>query len=245
MKYFVSADIHGFYDEWMKALFEKGFDIENPEHKIIVCGDLFDRGNKPKEIIDFVLKNKEKIILVRGNHEDLMEEMVSRGFPYGRDYHNGTERTIIQLAFEARDGVDYKDVARKSRLYDVLSLMIDYYETDKYIFVHSWIPIDSENYKYKEDWRTATKKEWSAARWVNPLEMYNARLFPEKILVFGHWHVSAFWASENAKKYSEWGANACFDPFIKEGIIMALDACTAYSGKVNVVLLEDTVLPKY
>jgi hypothetical protein len=240
MKYFVSADIHGFYDEWMNALSEKGFDIENPEHKIIICGDLFDRGNKPKEIINFVLKNKEKIILVRGNHEDLMEEMVSRGFPFGMDYHNGTERTINQLVSEEMDRNDYKDIAKKSRLNKVLSLMIDYYETEKYIFVHSWIPINTGNYRYKEDWRNATKKEWREARWVNPLEMYKAKLFPEKTIVFGHWHVSVFWAKENPKKYSEWGANACFDPFIKEGII-ALDACTAYSGKVNVVLLEDKI----
>jgi len=39
MKYFVSGDIHGFYDEWQSELKEKGFDISNPEHKIILCGD--------------------------------------------------------------------------------------------------------------------------------------------------------------------------------------------------------------
>ena len=42
MKYFVSSDIHGFYDEWQKSLKDNGFDINNPCHKIIVCGDLFD-----------------------------------------------------------------------------------------------------------------------------------------------------------------------------------------------------------
>ncbi len=33
MKYFVSSDIHGFYDEWMKTLKDKGFDINNPNIK--------------------------------------------------------------------------------------------------------------------------------------------------------------------------------------------------------------------
>lgn len=78
MKYFVSSDIHGFFDEWQNALKEKGFDLNNPEHKIILCGDLFDRGSQPKEIIDFVLKHKVKVILIRGNHEDLMEQMIER-----------------------------------------------------------------------------------------------------------------------------------------------------------------------
>lgn len=34
MKYFVSSDIHGYYDEWMKALGENGFDEKNPEHRV-------------------------------------------------------------------------------------------------------------------------------------------------------------------------------------------------------------------
>ena len=50
MKYFVSSDIHGFFDEWMFALKRENFDISNPEHKIIVCGDLFDRGRQPKRL---------------------------------------------------------------------------------------------------------------------------------------------------------------------------------------------------
>ena len=87
MKYFVSADIHSFYDEWMVALDKAMFDIENPEHKIIICGDLFDRGRQPKEIIDFVLRNKEKIIYIKGNHEDLLEELIARNKPTIYDYH--------------------------------------------------------------------------------------------------------------------------------------------------------------
>lgn len=86
MKYFVSADIHGFYDEWQLALKEKGFDINNSEHKIILCGDLFDRGRQPKEIIDFVLTHKDKVILIRGNHEDLMQEMIDRNKLHLRIY---------------------------------------------------------------------------------------------------------------------------------------------------------------
>ena len=76
MKYFVSADIHGFFDEWMSALKKNDFDIDNQQHKIVVCGDLFDRGRQPKQIIDFVLAHKNKIILIKGNHEYLMEEMI-------------------------------------------------------------------------------------------------------------------------------------------------------------------------
>ena len=90
MKYFVSSDIHGHYDEWQLALNEAGFDLNNPDHKIILCGDIFDRGRQPREIIDFILAHKDKMILIRGNHEELMSEMIKRNYNTKADLINGT-----------------------------------------------------------------------------------------------------------------------------------------------------------
>lgn len=97
MKYFVSADIHGHFDEWMNSLTEKGFDINNPQHKIVLCGDLFDRGHQPKQIIEFILAHEDKIILIRGNHEDLMQDMINRNHNTSGDLYNGTADTIVDL----------------------------------------------------------------------------------------------------------------------------------------------------
>ena len=142
MKYFVSGDIHGFYDEWQNALKDKGFNLDNPEHKIILCGDLFDRGNQPKEIIEFVLKHKDKVILIRGNHEDLMEQMIERNSSDYGDLCNGTAQTIVDLYPEWQiSEFDLKKIAKETRLQEVLDMCIDYYETKHYIFVHGWIPI--------------------------------------------------------------------------------------------------------
>lgn len=44
MNYFVVADVHGYYYELINALNEKGFNPEDENHKLIVCGDLMDRG---------------------------------------------------------------------------------------------------------------------------------------------------------------------------------------------------------
>lgn len=98
-KYFVSSDIHSFYDEWMSSLNESGFDINNPEHILIVCGDIFDRGTKPLEVYEF-LKNlpKERRILIKGNHEYLLNELVARGFELSHDIHNGTYDTLCYIA---------------------------------------------------------------------------------------------------------------------------------------------------
>ncbi len=84
---------------------EKGFNIDDPEHKIVVCGDLFDRGTQAKRVQAFVMKllRKNKIILIRGNHEDLAKEMIDNYAKYMFDikntahWVNGTFQTMLDL----------------------------------------------------------------------------------------------------------------------------------------------------
>lgn len=87
VKYYVAADVHGFYTLFREALENAGFFKETEPHKLIILGDLFDRGQEAKEMQEFILKllDEEQVILVRGNHEDLFEEMVTidEGFRFG------------------------------------------------------------------------------------------------------------------------------------------------------------------
>ncbi len=240
MKYFVSADIHGFFDEWMSALKEKDFDINNSQHKLIVCGDMFDRGPQPKEIIDFVLSHKDKIILIKGNHEDLMEEMIARGKNNYADLSNGTAYTIVDLCPEWQvSKFNLEEIAKETGLAEVLSLCVDYFETKHYIFVHGWIPIIESCCLYDSDWRNARPERWKKARWQNPVDMFRYEIYESnKTIVCGHWHCSALWHEQYPEKYEEFGENENFEPFITKDMI-ALDACTVHTHKVNVVVLED------
>lgn len=253
MKYFVSADIHGFYDEWIKVLNEKQFNIDDPDHMIIVCGDLFDRGTQAKELEAFVMQllKRKKIILIRGNHEDLALELIDNYARYIFDiknthhWHNGTFQTLLQLT-----DMNFNDATTcllefKRRAYEtdyikkIIPKMQKFYETQHYVFVHAWIPLQDNRYEYDPDWRKASNKLWEKARWFNPLEMYKHKLYlKDKTLVFGHRRCSIFWADKNPEQYAEFGENACFDPFITKEII-ALDACTVVSKKVNVVVIDD------
>lgn len=62
----------------------------------------------------------------------------------------------------------------------------------------------------------------------------------DKTVVCGHWHAS-YGHARLEKKCSEFGPDADFSPYYGSGII-ALDACTAHSRKVNVLVLEDEEL---
>lgn len=99
--YFVCADIHGFYDEWMDDLSFAKFDVKNPDHILIVLGDIFDRGPRPDKVLQFLLDlPRERRILIRGNHERLLLDLVFRRSPFSYDISNGTYDTLQAFCVE-------------------------------------------------------------------------------------------------------------------------------------------------
>lgn len=80
MRYYVVSDIHGFYDEFIEAISEKGYFNDKKEHKLIICGDLFDRGKQALELQNFIeeLLYKDEVILIKGNHEALLLDLSFR-----------------------------------------------------------------------------------------------------------------------------------------------------------------------
>ena len=55
MKYYVMTDTHGFYSIFMKTLTEAGFFEEKEPCKLILCGDVLDRGQEARELVDFLI----------------------------------------------------------------------------------------------------------------------------------------------------------------------------------------------
>ncbi len=80
VKYYVISDVHSYYTPMKKALKNAGFFEEKKPHKLVVCGDLLDRGKEVNQTIDFMLQQMEegKLIYIKGNHEDLLTECMGR-----------------------------------------------------------------------------------------------------------------------------------------------------------------------
>ena len=95
-KFFVISDIHSYYDEMKKALDEAGFDPWDSNHWLIVCGDIWDRGPEPVEVMRY-LQGLPRKVLVKGNHESLLQDLCERGYPGAHDYSNGTYDTVCEL----------------------------------------------------------------------------------------------------------------------------------------------------
>lgn len=283
-KYFVTSDTHGFTTLLKESLENKGFDIDNPDHILIICGDLFDRGLEAVAMYDFVKNLGDRFIYIRGNHEDLLDECVHEmetGFSISTHHKaNGTVTTVNQFleniygenykklkydAFDKYIKSDYEDRSALDEyfkpIHEILNWInnksVNYFELDNYIFVHGWIPktpadnivyrwngVAREGGTFNPDWRNAREFDWKEARWLNGMEewkWYNIKE-PNKIIVCGHWHCSYGWSyiKQQRKEFppkNRKGWEKSFEPFEGKGII-AIDACTAYSGLVNILVIE-------
>ena len=251
MKYYVTSDIHGFYTPLIKALTEARYFEDQEPHKLVILGDLFDRGKEPKELQNFILDlmSRDEVILIKGNHEDLFVEFATTdmGIAYQHHVSNGTYDTALWLTdyfpkLVRRQPLEFVDAIKETPLYrTIIPSMVDYFETEKYIFVHGWIPCVRErdgSFSYIAQWRDASAQEWTRARWYNGMEAAAQGVTEEsKTILCGHWNTS-FGHSRFEGHGSEFGPDADFSPYYGAGII-ALDACTVRSGIVNCIVLED------
>lgn len=262
MKYYVVSDIHGYYTYLKKALEDVGFFSESGECKLVVCGDLLDRGSEARELIEFMMQllKEDKLIYILGNHEDLLVQClqeIARGGVHeiscgmSHHYYNRTWDTLLQIS-EMTENEAYKnpnELVRRvlnSQFYrKLLPAGVDYYETPSYIFTHGWIPCFTKgfrpyvSYTYNSNWRKADIMDWQKARWHNGIELAckHQVIEPEKTIVCGHWHAS-YGHSQINHSCSEWGKDADFSPFSSKGIL-AIDAATSNSLKVNCVVIEE------
>jgi serine/threonine protein phosphatase 1 len=265
VKLFVCSDLHSFFTPFKKALDDSGFEPNNYEHLLIVCGDCFDRGSESVEMYTF-LNSLTNVVIVRGNHEDLLVEMLNRGYGERHDMSNGTVHTVSDLADVAgvlnpRSTIDVCRGVEKL-IVPFLNKTVNYFETKNYIFVHGWIPVtikdhlpvyyrNNRQFTFNPEWRYATGYEWEQARWLNGIDMARKGFIePNKTIVCGHWHCSYGHYMRALKKaiaedadfeVEEFGPTAIWEPFADEGIL-AIDRCTAHTREVNVVVLEDELL---
>lgn len=253
MKFFVLSDVHSFYEPMMAALEKNGFDINNPDHHIVICGDLFDRGPDARKVLNFMqkLNSLNRLVYVGGNHEELLfqclQEVVrGQGVSYHHD-SNGTTDTICQITGLNRYDLSFRLFDLQKFYDDITELTdfisdcaVDYAEIGDYIFVHGWIPCNPYSGKVEENWREG---DWDSARWYNGMSAWhNGARVPGKTIVCGHYHTS--WGHSHlnqdrkefpAKNRKDWQKS--FEPFVDDGII-AIDACTAYTGFCNCLVIE-------
>lgn len=138
-EYLIVGDVHGCFDTLLSLLEKANFKIKNNiitnanERKIILAGDLIDKGPKTKDVLEFVLKNKSCIYVVRGNHEQWVYKKLN----------NQKQESIpfeVQKSYFT-DSIKYKDdEGYKKLLNQVIEISFPFIETNNFIVTHAPCP---------------------------------------------------------------------------------------------------------
>lgn len=235
-KLFVVSDPHGHYSLLAEALKNAGFDKTNPDHLLVCCGDYFDRGNENLEVLQFFERLQHKVLL-RGNHEDMLLKLLDTGKLLPHHYINGTMATLNNLFGKYSidpldDTIDFSGKTRTvDRLTEFIEETVDYYETEHYVFVHGWLPEKAETAEARS---RVPASAWEKARWIKWTQGYKgSRPLADKTLICGH--MPTFFA----EPFDPGPEPGCADIFYGDGLI-AIDAGTADSKQINVLVLEDS-----
>lgn len=233
---FAVSDVHGHYEYFKKALEESGFEQGRDDHLLVVLGDCFDRGAENVAVLDY-LDGIDNKVVIRGNHEDLLLSALDSHKLGYYDAYNGTDVTVLEFLGDKaidKDGVLRRGTAGEKRLRSFIGETVDYFETKDFVFTHGWIPLDEHG--RTNGWRVATPLEWRHARFSDWTEMYTKGMtLPRKTIVCGHRSASYGYLFDPKR------AQGDSTPFFGDGVV-AIDALTVQSGKVNVLVIEDEVM---
>lgn len=265
-KMFIISDVHGYYDEMIKALEEAGYDENNSEHKLICLGDIFDRGTQSLAVYEHLkrLSDENKAIVLAGNHTLFFISLL-KGSSYSpfNYLHNGLNETIADFwhrtaPFESwcmlegnceMNQINYAkwvDICRKDineeypELLPWLKSLPKYFETKNYIMVHGAIDTKVPDWHHPHCYRH-NLTDWDA------LDFNDGSFFGEpinntdKTVIIGH-----FGTRTLREMYNLPIEEGHEDDILTrdDGKVIAIDATTAASKKVNVLILEDELESK-
>ncbi|WP_075591257.1 metallophosphoesterase family protein [Labilibacter marinus] len=166
---FAIGDIHGCFDSLLE-LVENQIQLDKND-KLVLLGDYIDRGNKSKEVIDYIIDLQEKdfdIISLIGNHEMLLLETLEDEKNKSKWIQNGAAETL--KSFEIKS---IKEISQK--YLDFFKSLQNYYSFEEFLFVHAGF-----NDKVVNPFQDTYSMIWkSQATYSNPL-------LSDKIIVHGH-----------------------------------------------------------
>ncbi|MBI9067306.1 MAG: metallophosphoesterase [Salinivirgaceae bacterium] len=128
---FAIGDIHGCFDSLLE-LVEKQIQLDKND-RLVLLGDYIDRGNKSKEVIDYIIDLQEKgfgIISLIGNHELLLLETLEDEKNKSKWIQNGGLETLNSFGIDSITNFPLKYLQFFKNLQN-------YYSFEEFLFVHA------------------------------------------------------------------------------------------------------------
>jgi serine/threonine protein phosphatase 1 len=187
MRVIVVADIHGNDDKFRKAL--KSVSLKKTD-KLVLLGDLIDRGKKSKDVLDTIMLLKSNgfnnIIIIRGNHEQMLLDAIENSDKEYIWIKNGGDKTLQSFR------VNFSSQIPRAYI-ELLNSSIYFYEFLDYIFVHAGLNFEIEN----------PFEDKNAILWTREISIssFKKSKLSNKKIVHGHTPVGRKEINENFLNY--------------------------------------------
>lgn len=228
---FAVSDIHGKLSMFIELMNQ--ICITN-EDSIYVLGDVVDRGESPIETLSYIKKCKN-IHLLKGNHEELLQDYLEREIKYEKGEYALYQIEIDRIIMRENGGaptlrqLSYLNLEQKETLYQYLKQLPYYFIVDKNILVHAGVVVPPN---YKKDIPIERVMELQSERdliWSRDL-FYKNSAIDGYTVIFGHTITRKMQKIEG--KDSVW-----FDPIWKDKI--GIDCCAVDSnGKGRLACID-------
>ncbi len=262
---FFISDLHGYFDITIKSLQDAKWDETNPNHFLIVLGDIFDRAEQNVQIFEWLyrLTKENKAIVTSGNHHkfliDFLEDYVD-DFNY---IHNGLNKTINSFLGTNDDlkewifndkgqssideiWYDWQKHARNKinhkypELLSWLKSLPRYIETTNYIGVHASIDTKVNDWKSPHCYRY-NLVDWDALDFDDGSFFGSSIVNTNKTVVVGHF--GTYHLREMYNLPYDRHPNSQYNILIRnDKRVIAIDATTILSKQVNVLKIEEEML---
>lgn len=221
---YVTSDIHGRIDRLKKLMKELRSD-----DKLIVLGDLVDRGNEPIEVIEFVMK-QPNIEVIMGNHDEMMLHSLKYKdeVQIERWNRNGNQTTL--------DGFNLRSLKEQKKILEYIE-GLPYFKiiNNKFLLIHAGFdPI-----KLYMDMKTMPLEE-SLIKQMDRLVWERELFFMNKglngiITIFGHTpvpYINRCFGNPDKQPYEIWIDDRYNDK-------IGIDTANCYNGRLACLRLED------
>lgn len=128
---FAISDIHGCYDTFYDLVVRK-IGLKKSD-RLILLGDYIDRGDKSKEVIDFIMELQTlgfNIVPLSGNHEAMLVDAYRNSEMIPLWYMNSGKTTMESFSLDSISGFE-------TRYISFFENLRYYFTVKRYIFVHA------------------------------------------------------------------------------------------------------------
>lgn len=224
---FVVSDIHGEYDMFLDILQYWDSRLED----LVILGDMVDRGNDSFKVVEHVKRLQdeygvEQVHVLKGNHEDMMDEYFYVPSHQSMFIYNGGQATLDSF-FRASEIpyeeylLRYTETQRIQSLEKEFKPILDWlfnlplaYQTGKLLFTHAGFQ------SFYADWKNTNDSEYL---WIRGHYKYKNET--GLVNVFGHTPVINIHGSH--------------DPYIsRDKMYVGIDGGSCFGGQLNGVVFD-------